>query len=207
MPFATDLLRLARLAPIAAAMALAACASPPPPPPVVVVPAVPPAPPAPPREPPATPADLATRQVLAAHERLRQLPPGELAREQARLGDGSAGPQATVELAIVLGQSHNLADTARAMSLLDALLRSTAPEAAAWQPVARLLWARLGEQRRLEETIERQNQQARDSARRLDQLNDKLEALKAIERSLVTRPGAGPGAPVPPGAPPAPRLR
>lgn len=158
--------------------------------PVVSVPAPPPPPPAPPV---ATASDLATRHVLAATERVRSLPPAELARELARLGDGSAGPQATMELAVALAQSPHPADTVRALVLLDGLQRNPSPDAAAWHPVARLLAAGLAEQRRLEETVERQNQQLRDQQRRLEQLNDKLEALKAIERNLVTRPGAAPG--------------
>jgi hypothetical protein len=150
----------------------------------------PPRPAPPPAPPVAQPADLATRQVLAAYDRLRNLPPPDLAREQARLGDGSANAQASMELALVLviPPSHTPADTARALNLVESVLRNPAPEAAAWQPVARLLQGRLQEQRRLEDIVERQNQQARDSQRRLDQLNEKLEALKAIERSLVTRP-------------------
>ena len=45
-----------------------------------------------------------------------------------------------------------------------------------------------GEQRRLEDLLEKQNQQTRDVQRRLDQTNERLEALKAIERSLTSRP-------------------
>ena len=78
-----------------------------------------------------------------------------------------------------------------------ALMRSTAPEAAPWQPVARFLASRYAEQRRMEEQIERQSQQARDNQRKLEQLNEKLEALKAIERSLTTRPPAGGAASAP----------
>jgi hypothetical protein len=193
MPFAIDLARCCRAAVLCGGVWLAGCAvpppAPPPPPPQPEQP--PPPPPAPAPAPPAAqPADLATRQVLGAYERLRGLPPAELAREQARLGDGSAGPQAALELALVLvlPPSHTPTDTARALALVDGVLRNPAPDAAAWQPVARLLQGRLQEQRRLEDVIERQNQQARETQRRIDQLNDKLEALKAIERSLVTRP-------------------
>jgi hypothetical protein len=80
------------------------------------------------------------------------------------------------------------------VTLLDNLQRSPHPEAPNYLPVARLLSARIAEQRRLEETLDKQAQQARDNQRRLDQANEKLEALKAIERSLVTRPGPASGA-------------
>jgi hypothetical protein len=41
--------------------------------------------------------------------------------------------------------------------------------------------------KRLEELVTRQAQQLRDSQRRIDLLNEKLEALVAIERSLTPR--------------------
>jgi cell division septum initiation protein DivIVA len=58
---------------------------------------------------------------------------------------------------------------------------------------------RYADQRRLEDQVERQAQQMRDNQRdnqrRVDQLNEKLEALKAIERSIGSRtpPASAPG--------------
>jgi hypothetical protein len=54
-------------------------------------------------------------------------------------------------------------------------------------------------QRRLEDLLERQNQQTREVQRRLEQTNERLEALKAIERSLTSRSPAAsrPRAPAP----------
>ena len=159
--------------------------------------------PAPPLVPLATPADLATREMLAFHERARQWTGADLAREMARRGEAIADPRASFELAMLLGQSRNNGDLARALALLDGLLRSTAPEAAPWQPLARLVAAQLAEQRRVEEQLERQHQQARENQRRVDQLSQKLEALKAIERSLTTRPdGGAAAAPATRGSPP-----
>jgi hypothetical protein len=112
-----------------------------------------------------------------------------------------------VQLALLLGQTRVAGDTVRALQLLDQVAQSPAPEAAPWQPLARLLAARYAEQRRVEEQLERQNQQARDQQRRLQQLTEKLEALKAIERSLTTLPGpAAPAsaAPAPASAPRSP---
>ncbi len=164
-------------------------------------PAQPPAPQVPPPQ-----ADAALRDLLAFNDRARQLTPQDLAAEMARLNDEPPGPRTTLQLALLLGQTRSNGDIARALALLEPLLRSTAPEAAPWQPLARLLASRFAEQRRLEEQIERQNQQARDTQRKLDQLNDKLEALKAIERNLTTRPAATGAASVPtPGPTPGPK--
>ncbi|AKJ29565.1 hypothetical protein AAW51_2874 [Caldimonas brevitalea] len=143
------------------------------------------------------PADEAARHVLRYAERVRTLQPPELQAEIARIGDPAGAPAASIELALVLGQMRGPGDTGKAIAALETLLRSTAPEAAVWQPLARLLLPRFTETKRLEEQIEKQNQQLRDSQRRLDQLNEKLEAVKAIERSLGPRssPAPAPGIP------------
>ncbi len=113
-----------------------------------------------------------------------------------------SAPALTLELALALGQLRNNGDLARALALLEPIARSTAPELQPWQPLARLLAARYLELRRLEDQLERQAQQLRDSQRRLDQTTEKLEALKNIERSLTVRPAAGsPGSATPPRTP------
>jgi len=201
------------LAPLLA-VGLAGCAvvpEPPAPAPPVVAPAEPPAPPttAAPEPTPAPPtaqlaepepgpqqlADMATRRVLAYQERLRELAPTELAREQARLAEPASDPGQALELALLLSTTRQPGDLLRALGLVEPLARPGGPPA--WRPIARLLQARLAEQRRLEEQAERQAQQLRDQQRRLDQLNSQLEALKNTECSLVTRPAAPPQ----PGAP------
>lgn len=187
MPCPTDRF----LAPALCALLLAGCAQPvllppppaaaplPPPPPVIVV-APTPAPLPPPPE------DLAARRLLAWHERMRTLPATELAREQARL-QNPATPDEVLEAALLLGQGRAPGDLARALALLDPLVRDAASPLA---PLARLLQARLAEQRRLEELAERQAQQIRDQQRRLEQLGQQIEQLRAIERSLGSRPPA-----------------
>src|SRR5690606_3607446 len=197
------------LACVAVALLCAGCApmhtppeAPPPPPP-----ALPPPPtviyvPMPKQE------DIAVQYLLAYQLTLSQMPPAEWPKEAARLGDGSASLEDTMKLALVLGHTHAGGDLQRAQSLLDKVLASTAPEAQAWHGMARLLSTLFAEQRRYEEQIERLQQQLRDTQRdnqrKLDQLNEKLEALKSIERSLNSRIPAlppSPGVPVMPLAP------
>jgi hypothetical protein len=125
------------------------------------------------------------QRLLAFHEQLQSLSAPEVARETARLA-ASAEPGSTLQLAWLLSQGRNPGDLARAAALLDPLARGDGPEA----PLARLLQARLAEQRRLEEQLERQVQQQRDLQRRNDQLREQLDALRAIERSLGPRPAA-----------------
>ncbi len=133
----------------------------------------------------------ALTSVLAYADRVRTLPPAELGPEAAKLGEASA-PADQLRLALLLGQGRQLPDVVRAQELLTRLLGNTSAEAQALHPLARLLAARLGEQRRLEEQLEKQTQQSRELQRRLDQTTERLEALKAIERSLPSRPPAGP---------------
>ncbi len=139
-------------------------------------------------------ADEAARHVLAYHERLRHLSSAELTQELSRLNTAPGGPATTLETALALGQTRNAGDLARGLSLLDSLVRMNTPELQPWQPIARLIAVRFAEQRRVEEQVERLNVQLRDSQResqrKVDQLNEKLEALKAIERSLTVRPPA-----------------
>ncbi|HSM21606.1 MAG TPA: hypothetical protein VK876_05285 [Rubrivivax sp.] len=111
--------------------------------------------------------------------------------------DHPAGnPAATLENALMLAQTRQPYDLARAQVLLEPLAREGAP--APWANLARLLQTRLADQRRLEEQAERQAQQLREQQRRLDQLASQLAALKAIERSLATRPIPPPPAASPP---------
>ncbi len=66
------------------------------------------------------------------------------------------------------------------------------PPALDWQPWARWLQSRYQTERRMEEQIERQAVQLREGQRQQDQLREKLEALKNIERQLVAPRRAGP---------------
>lgn len=204
MRLRSDLLRAWALA--TCGLVLAGCAAtqpapapvPPPPPPPMPAPPPPPPPPAPAPAPQPDPADAAVRKLLNYHDHLRGLSPADLGQEIARLNGQvtanaqSASPATVLELSLALAQSRNSADLARAHSLLDPIVKSTRPELAPWQSIARLLSVRLGEQRRLEEQLDRQGALLREAQRNLQMTNDKLEALKAIERSLTARPPAAP---------------
>lgn len=135
----------------------------------------------------APPADDAVLRLLAYADRIRTLPASELAQEIARLGN-PATPVAQLQLALLLSQLHQTPELVRAQELLTRVIGNSAPEAQLLQPLARLLAARYAEQRRLEDLLDKQLQQVREVQRRLDQTHERLEALKAIERSLTSRP-------------------
>ena len=189
---------------LVAAMAVwvAGCTTPPPPPAEVVAP-----PPPVPRVVPVEvePAALASQlaplpanspapvaMMLAYADKVRPLNGNDLGAEIARIGDPGDSPTTQMQLALALAQTRNPADLARALGLLQRVIANTSPEAQGLQPLARALAARYLEQRRVEDDRDRQAAQVREAQRRIDQLNDRMEALRAIERSFA-RPNGGTG--------------
>jgi len=193
------------------ALLLAGCAAPrkPTPAPVAVAVAPTPTPPAitpveaEPLAPATQPASLFTQwtqgpvgAVLAYADKVRPLGAPELAAELNRLGDLVETPAVQMQMAIVLAQTRVPADLGRASGLLQRVISNPSADALPLQPLARTLAARYAEQRKVEEERDKQAQQLRDSQRRIDQLNDRIEALRAIERSFA-RPNPAPAAPKP----------
>ena len=141
--------------------------------------------------------------VLAYADRIRGVPAAELAQEIARLADGGDSAARLMQLALALAQSRGGGNGVRAQALLQRVLGQSDADALALHPLARLLAAQLTEARRADEQAERQGQQLRDAQRRIEHLNDRLEALRAIERSVPSRPAGPASAPAP--APAGPR--
>jgi predicted RNase H-like nuclease (RuvC/YqgF family) len=128
-------------------------------------PVAPPPAPAPACPEPATPPDVEQlKAVLATAEELRK------------------------SLALSLGR--NTADLAQAAAQIDAVVTSTDTLGEPLKPLAEQMAARLAEQRRLLDSIDKLTAQLRDAQRRNEQLSEKLEALKAIEQTLPGKPGA-----------------
>lgn len=94
--------------------------------------------------------------------------------------------------ALALSQGRSSAELQQAVAQLDIVNAATDPQAEQLKPLAGLLGARLAEQRRLQDSVDKLNQQLREAQRRNDQLNEKLEALKAIEQTLPAKPGGAP---------------
>ncbi len=156
---------------------------------------------------PIHPVDPAGTWLLQWHEEFRGLSAEALQREAARGPEAGrahegVGPSGqTVRWALALWQTRGSAELLKAQAALEQVSRASTAEAQHWRPWARWLLARVQEQRRLEDLIDRQNQQIKEQQRRIDTLQDKLEALKAIERSLGPRTTPPPGAPARPKAP------
>jgi len=193
------------------ALLLTACSTQPKPPPEadalpppVVLPRVMPVE-AEPKAPATQPASLFTLMtqgpvaaMLSYADKVRPLNGADLSAEIARIGDPGDSPTTQMQLALLLSQTRTPADLARALGLLQRVNSNPSPEAQALQPLSRALAARYVEQRRVEDDRDKQTQQLRDAQRRIDQLNDRIEALRAIERSFA-RPNTLPAAPPPNG--------
>ncbi|MES2484054.1 MAG: hypothetical protein V4609_18865 [Pseudomonadota bacterium] len=127
-------------------------------------------------------------EALAWADRLRTLSNGELAAEITRLSAPGATPLQQLTLALALLQLPSPAEGARAATLLQGVIANPSDDARPLHPLARQVAAQYAQQqRRLEEQLERQSLQLREAQRRIDQLTERLEALRAIERSMPSR--------------------
>ena len=133
-------------------------------------------------------------ELLSYHHAVRQMNPAEISKTLAGLNRPNPTARVLVQKAMLLANLHGSGDLQRAQTLLEQVLSSTKADAERLKPLAGLLNSTYGEWRRLDDNADKLAQQVRDEQRRTEQLNDKLEALKNIERSLQTRPQA-PAAP------------
>lgn len=150
------------------------------PPPVIEVL---PAPPPPPDE---------VGSLLGYHQALRRMSQGELLKELSGLGLQQRSPRVAIQMGMALMLTRGGGDLARAQALLDSVATSTDLEAAPLRALAQLLSSNCAETRRLYDHADKLATQQKDNQKRIDQLNDMLEGLKAIERTLPVRPAPGP---------------
>jgi hypothetical protein len=123
-------------------------------------------------------------ELLAYNAQLRKMAPAELARELQRLNGYPAGPTTNVRRAMALSQTHDAIDLAKAEAQLWNVMADNSVEAEKLKPLVQLLLGHYADLRRLADSAEKSAVQSKEAQRKVDQLNDKLEALKNIERSL-----------------------
>ena len=146
--------------------------------------------------------ETAMLPLLGYFQLLQHMTPQELMRERSMLSAIPQTPPTQVRMAMVLGQGRGPMDLVKALGLLDGLLKSTNPEAASLFPLVRMLSSqyqerlRLDQERvrteqertRLEKKIEALAQQLKDSQRKSDELQEKLDAMANIEHSIPVLP-------------------
>jgi hypothetical protein len=133
------------------------------------------------------PIHVEARSLNEYRERTAQLAPAALAEEIQHLSAGPGTPSNTLRLAVALSLTGASVDCARALALLQPIVGGTVVVEEPWRTLGALVAANVADLRRLQERNERQAQQLRESQRRLDDASQKLDALRAIERSLDSR--------------------
>jgi len=146
----------------------------------------------------------AVESAIEYYHFVRQLEPAELERERDALAVGAGEPLHQLLQAIALARSPG-SNLPHALALLEVVEASIRPEAVALRPLARLLADQFAEQRRLETAarsltrqLEHTGQHLKESRRHARQLEEKIEALTEIERTLPERPAAHAAPPPPP---------
>ncbi|QCB48231.1 hypothetical protein [Hydrogenophaga sp. PAMC20947] len=142
----------------------------------------------------------ALADLLRYAERLRAM--GAVERKQELITQGTQvpksgqgtspavapSPKILMQFALALLQTREPVETARALGLLQRVASSTEADASAYTALAHVLIDNLTTIRRLEDNLERTTQQLRESQRRIDALNERLDAMRAIERSMNAPP-------------------
>ena len=133
------------------------------------------------------PIKIANDDLLSYYRNSHQLSETELLRTFFALNAMPQNSYSDMQRAIILGCLRGPTDLLKAMALLDGILKSDDPQTQHLQPMATLLYANYSEWHRLDEALDKQAQQLRDTQKRVDQLNQKLDDLKAIEQQLPNR--------------------
>ncbi len=110
-----------------------------------------------------------------------------------------ASARVLIQKAMLFANMHGGGDLLHAQSLLEQVMASTKTDAERLKPLANLLNTNYGEWRRSDENADRLTQQLRDEQHQVEQLNNKLDALKNIENTMQARPRASEGAASAPG--------
>lgn len=119
--------------------------------------------------------------LLDGYARWQTMPAEEQKREFAAANDAyqqAAGDAGRLRLALLLSMPNGaVRDDARALTLLEPLVAGNATAAGPLRDLAQLLYAQLAERGRA----------LRDEQRRSEDLAQKLDALRKLERSLIER--------------------
>jgi len=129
--------------------------------------------------------------MLSYHQSLRKMTQGELLKELSGLSLQQKTPKNLLQSGMALMLTRSPGDLARAQAQFDAVATSNDAEAAPLKSLAAMLSTYCAEQRRLSDHADKLGAQLKEGQRKNEQLNDMLEALKAIERGLPVRPSSG----------------
>ena len=127
---------------------------------------------------------------LSYYQLLSRMTLAELGRERMVLAALPRSPNTQLRLAMLFGYPRAQQDMGRAMVQLDSVLKSKDPAAIALQPLARLLADNYAERQKVEANLDRQGLLLKESQRKATELQEKIDDLADIERTLLARPQA-----------------
>jgi len=127
---------------------------------------------------------------LSYYQLLSRMTLAELGRERMVLAALPRSPNTQLRLAMLFGYPRAQQDMGRAMAQLDSVLKSKDPAAIALQPLARLLADNYAERQKMEANLDRQGLLLKESQRKATELQEKIDDLADIERTLPARPQA-----------------
>lgn len=139
---------------------------------------------------PVTVSENSNVTALNYYQTLQRMTPAQISRERAQLTALPPTSANQVRMAMVLGLAHGQQELTKALSLLDGVLKSTELDAVSLHPLARLLAENYGERQKLEAQVDKQEQQLKESRRKAAELQEKIDELADIERTLPQRPRA-----------------
>ena len=144
-----------------------------------------------PPAPAAVPAPRGVAELLEYYDGLRRTDAATRTREHDRvkaLFQQQQTAYARVQLALFGALPNATADQqAQALTLLEPVAQEDRPRDRELHRFAALLYATLQENRRAADAAAAAGQRAREESRRADDLQQKLDALKSIEKSLIER--------------------
>lgn len=111
----------------------------------------------------------------------------EIHKEIARLGQ-KKDPTSQLQLALLLARTHSPADSQKALNLLTSIITQDETLQTPQATLARLFYPLVEEQHKTNTQLAQQNRTLKENGQEINALRDKLNALRAIEDSLSTRP-------------------
>jgi len=125
---------------------------------------------------------------LAYYQMLARMSPAELGRERSVLAALPPTPNTQLRMAMLLGHPRGPGELGKAIALLDGVLKANDPAAVSLHPLARLLADNYLDRQKQEVQLERQGIQLKDSQKKAADLQEKIDGLADIERTLPQRP-------------------
>lgn len=132
--------------------------------------------------------------ALVYYQGLTKMTSAELGRERMVLAAVPQTPYSQIRMAMLLGHPRVQQDLGKGLALLEGILKSTDAAVLPFQPLAREVADNYLERVKLEGQLEKQGQQLtmqlKESQRKAFELQEKLDSLANIEKTLIPRPRA-----------------